>query len=56
MLSMGRDGIKTEELEDTDADVLHITPFNSYPSGITATASKRMEYLSWAKERNAVIL
>lgn len=56
MLSMGRDGIKTEELEGTDADVLHITPFNSYPSGITATASKRMEYLAWAKERNAVII
>ncbi len=56
MLKMGRDGIKTEELEKTDADVLHITPFNSYPSGITATASKRMEYLSWAKARNAVII
>ncbi len=56
MLKMGRDGIKTAELEKTDADVLHITPFNSYPSGITAPASKRMEYLSWAKERNAVII
>lgn len=56
MLTMGRDGIKTEDLESTDADVLHITPFNSYPSGITATASKRMEYLAWAKERGAVII
>ncbi|MBR5437689.1 MAG: PLP-dependent aminotransferase family protein [Clostridia bacterium] len=56
MLSMGSDGIKTEELLSTDADALHITPFNSYPSGITAPASKRMEYLSWAKERNAVII
>lgn len=56
MLKMGRDGIKSEELQKTDADILHITPFNSYPSGITATASKRMEYLSWAKEKNAVII
>lgn len=56
MLSMGRDGIKTEELKKNDADVLHITPFNSYPSGITASASKRMEYLAWAKERKAVII
>lgn len=56
MLEMGSDGIKTAGLENTDADVLHITPFNSYPSGITATASKRREYLSWAKERNAVII
>lgn len=56
MLKMGNDGIKTSELEITDADVLHITPFNSYPSGVTATASKRMEYLAWAKERQAVII
>ncbi len=56
MLEMGNDGIRTAELEKTDANVLHITPFNSYPSGVTASASKRMEYLSWAKERNAVII
>ncbi len=56
MLKMGADGIKTSELLKTDADVLHITPFNSYPSGVTASASKRMEYLSWAKERNAFII
>ncbi len=56
MLGMGSDGIKSEELSKTDANVLHITPFSSYPSGITATASKRMEYLSWAKERNAIII
>lgn len=56
MLEMGIDGIKTDELKKTDADVLHITPFNSYPSGITATASKRMEYLAWAKEKKAIII
>ncbi len=56
MLEMGKDGIKTKELKETDANILHITPFNSYPSGVTASASKRMEYLAWAKERNAVII
>lgn len=56
MLKMGSDGIKTSELQKTDAKVLHITPFNSFPSGVTASASKRMEYLAWAKERDAVII
>ncbi len=56
MLKMGADGIKTSELLKTDANVLHITPFNSYPSGVTASASKRMEYLSWAKSRDAFII
>ena len=35
---------------------LHITPFRSFPSGITATASKRNEYIRWAKDRNGVII
>lgn len=55
-LKMGAEGIQTGELERTDATVLHITPFNSYPSGITATASKRYEYIRWAEKRNGVII
>ena len=56
MLKMGSDGIKTTELEKAKASVLHVTPFNSYPSGITATPSKRGEYIRWAKERNGYII
>lgn len=56
MLKMGRDGIKSSELEKTEATVLHITPFNSFPSGITASASKRSEYIQWAKKRNGYII
>lgn len=44
---LGRDGILSEALQHTKASVLHITPFRSYPSGVTATASKRREYLRW---------
>ena len=56
MLSLGRNGIKTSELEKTSATVLHITPFNSYPSGVTASVSKRQEYLKWAIKRNGYII
>ena len=56
MLKMGQDGIKTSELNRTEATVLHITPFNSYPSGVTADVSKRQEYLQWAKQRDAYII
>ena len=45
---LGRDGILTEALQSTRASVLHITPFRSFPSGVTASASKRQEYLRWA--------
>lgn len=49
MLQMGKEGILSTELERTQADILHITPFHSYPSGVTATVRKRHEYLEWTK-------
>lgn len=55
-LALGSDGILTSELERTQATILHVTPFNSYPSGITASASKRREYLLWASRRSGYII
>lgn len=49
MLKMGSEGILSTELEKSTADILHVTPFHSYPSGVTATVRKRQEYLEWAK-------
>lgn len=56
MLTMGKEGIETEELQRSRASVLHVTPFNSYPSGITASASKRAEYIRWAQARKGYII
>ena len=55
-LPLGPDGIPSLALEETNATVLHITPFNSFPSGITASASKRYEYIRWAEQRNGYII
>lgn len=56
MLKLGKEGIRSGELKRTRASVLHVTPFNSYPSGITASASKRNEYIRWAEERGGIII
>ncbi len=48
MLPLGRHGIRSEALAATNASVLHITPYRSFPTGVTATASKKREYLQWA--------
>ncbi|MDO4488440.1 MAG: PLP-dependent aminotransferase family protein [Eubacteriales bacterium] len=50
-LALGHDGIKSSELNETKADVLHITPYRSYPTGITANAAKRREYIRWSEGR-----
>ncbi|MGN0240859.1 MAG: PLP-dependent aminotransferase family protein [Candidatus Weimeria sp.] len=55
-LQMGPDGITSLALQKTKARVLHVTPFHSYPSGTTADATKRVEYINWAKHRDAIIV
>ncbi len=56
LLSLDENGISSEALRSTKADVLHVTPFHSFPSGVSAPASKRFEYLAWAKQRNGIII
>ncbi|MQN01270.1 MAG: PLP-dependent aminotransferase family protein [Lachnospiraceae bacterium] len=55
-LKMEPDGIRSSALQETGAEILHVTPFHSYPSGATADATKRAEYINWAKHRNAFIV
>ncbi|MCR5373475.1 MAG: PLP-dependent aminotransferase family protein [Solobacterium sp.] len=56
LLRMGDNGILTSELMRTSASVLHVTPYHSYPSGISTDSSKRREYIRWALERRANII
>lgn len=56
LLPLSGDGIADSVLSSCAADVLHVTPYHSFPSGITATAAKKRAYLEWAKSRGAVII
>ena len=53
---MDADGISAEGLRHSQAGLLHVTPFHSYPTGVTAPAAKRYEYISWANARRALIV
>ncbi len=52
-LPMGEDGIVSPALSACTAGVLHVTPFESFPSRITASATKRHEYAAWAREHGS---
>lgn len=54
-LLIGEDGIKSRELSKR-FDILHVTPFYSFPSGISTSVSKRYEYLKWASDNNGIII
>ena len=55
-LPLTSSGIDSKALSGTKADVLHTTPYRSYPSGVTATASKRHEYIRWAEQYDRYII
>ncbi|MBQ8004103.1 MAG: PLP-dependent aminotransferase family protein, partial [Oscillospiraceae bacterium] len=55
-LMLGQDGIESAELWECDAHVLHITPYRSFPSGVSASASKRHEYIRWAENPGRYIV
>ena len=56
MLPLGPEGIESRALWNCDSDVLHLSPYRSYPSGVTATASKRHEYIRWAHREGRYII
>ncbi|MBR4359712.1 MAG: PLP-dependent aminotransferase family protein [Clostridia bacterium] len=56
LLPLDSDGIRTDALMATAASVLHITPYRSFPSGVTASASKRREYIRWAEKNDRYIV
>ena len=55
-LPLTSSGIDSKALSETIADILHTTPYRSYPSGVTATASKRHEYIRWSEQNNRYII
>lgn len=56
LLPLSDDGIGSDALAKTEATVLHTTPYRSFPSGVTASASKRHEYIRWANAEDRYII
>lgn len=56
LLPMDGGGISKDSLATTKADVLHVTPYHSFPSGVTAPAAKRLAYIAWAADREGYIV
>lgn len=55
-LPLSDDGIDGNALLRAKANVLHTTPYRSYPTGITASASKRHEYVRWSAINDRFII
>ncbi len=55
-LPLREDGIESDSLWKTKAGVLHVTPYRSFPTGVTASAAKKAEYISWSRKKNGIII
>ena len=55
-LRLSNDGIESAALLRTSASVLHTTPYRSYPTGVSASASKRHEYIRWSNAGERYII
>lgn len=56
LLPLEADGVSSAALRSTDANVLHVTPYRSFPSLITATARKKEEYLNFAQAKDGYLI
>lgn len=56
LLPLSHDGIDSMALAKTKANVIHTTPYRSFPTGITASANKRHEYIRWASKNGRIII
>lgn len=50
MLSLDRDGICMAELENSDANVVFVTPSHQFPYGMIMPITRRTQLLQWAKK------
>ncbi len=49
-ISMDENGVDVNALENSNADILHISPSHHFPTGIVTPVSRRYELLSWASK------
>ena len=50
MLSLDRDGICMADLENSDANVVFVTPSHQFPYGMIMPITRRTQLLQWAKK------
>lgn len=55
-ISLEKDGINLEELENSPAKIVYVTPSHQFPTGSVMPIQKRLKLLDWAIRKNGVII
>lgn len=55
-IGLDKDGINIEELENSSAKIVYITPSHQFPTGAVMPIQKRLKLLDWAIRKNGIII
>lgn len=55
-ISLDRDGINIEELYDSSAKMVYVTPSHQFPMGTVLPIKKRLQLLDWANRKDGYII
>lgn len=51
-IDVDEDGINIEQLKKSEASIAYVTPSHQFPTGAILSASRRIQLLNWANEKN----
>lgn len=55
-IAVDHNGLNIDQLEETDAKLVYITPSHQYPTGVNMPISNRIKLLNWAKRVGGIII
>jgi len=55
-IGLEKDGINLDELENSSAKIVYITPTHQFPTGSVMPIQKRLKLLDWATRKNGIII
>lgn len=55
-ISLEEDGINLEELNNSSAKIVYVTPSHQFPEGAVMPINKRLKLLDWAKRNQGIII
>lgn len=55
-ISLDSNGLNIEELKQSKAQIVHISPAHHYPTGISMPIQRRLEILKWATQQDSYII
>lgn len=51
LIPVGKEGLRTDLLRQSDADIVYLTPSHQFPLGVILPIHKRSDILSWASQK-----